>query len=147
MGPFAISRRRLLWVTATLAATAGSRTFQVSAARVPAAHRPLPDGILVARVLLHMDRDARVDVVAVSPNSERTEVLSACRLARSTFADCGASAWRQAQAAAAYAQQMIAAAAASEWRVPPAECSVQMGRIVHLATGRCRSHRIWVDIA
>lgn len=48
--------------------------------------------------------------------------------------------WRPLRLAAAAAREMLVAAAAASWGVPPAECAVEGGRVVHPASGRSRGY-------
>jgi hypothetical protein len=107
-----------------------------------------PSAMLAASVVLRPEAGAEVQFAYLDTRGRPLRVLPAVRLeARRTTLCETASAWGQAQEAAALAQTLAAAMAATAWGAPASECEIRPGRIVHPATGKSIRHCVWVDVA
>jgi hypothetical protein len=134
-------RRMILQAGAVAAGTLASPILFRAAA---AAGRPILDeaaplsGTLVAWVLVTLDEGAKIRLFHCDRSSAPVAEAPAVRLSRQELSDAsGSPAAEQLRRACDEAQRLALGAAARCWGVPPVECVMERGRIVHrgLAAG------------
>ncbi len=98
------------------------------------AARPIT-GRLVAWLVIEAEREASLRLAELGAESPAREIVSTTLPATSiTAVSAEANAW-------------AIAAVARSWDVPPAECAIGHGRIVHPASGQSVPYTVWIDFA
>ncbi len=92
-------------------------------------------GKLVGWLIIEPEKGASLRLADVNEAREAREIASVTLQAASVMA------------ASAEANARAVAAAARSWRVPPADCAIGHGRIVHPASGRSVPYAVWIDFA
>ncbi len=149
MSGLVLSRRSMLEAAAMGAGALVAAGFPAATAGAVASATSARSAMLAAWVVVRPEAGADVQFAYLDDRSRRRHVLPAVRLeARQTApAARPASAWGQAQEAAALAQSLAAGMAAAAWGVPASECAIQPGRIAHAASGRSIRHCVWLEVA
>jgi hypothetical protein len=132
-----LSRRTVLQSGAFAAGAIafGGGLWNGSASAGPVAHEAVPPitGRLVAWLAIEAERGAALRLAEIGASGVTREIASATLPASSvTAAGDEANAWAVTEVA-------------RSWRVPPAECALGRGCIVHPASGRSVPYAVWID--
>ncbi len=92
-------------------------------------------GRLVAWLVIDAERGASMRLAELDAGHASREIAAV------TLPACSVT------AAGAEADAQAVLAAAQAWRVPPAECVIGRGRIVHPASKRSVPYAVWIDFA
>ncbi|HJS87735.1 MAG TPA: hypothetical protein VJ779_19955 [Acetobacteraceae bacterium] len=115
----------------------GGALWDGSASAAPAAPESVPPitGRLIAWLVIDVERETSLRLAELDAARPAREIASITLPAPSVMA------------ASAEANAWAVAAVAQSWRVPPSECAIGHGCIVHRASGRAVPYAVWIDFA